>query len=81
LVGKQRRRYWQAAGRSELFAARLTLSQARAKPADLAAMIGFIFGNVEPRPVSIEIGRNSQRRFEPRIITLRKRGQSSSRIR
>ena len=41
--------------------------------ADLAAMIDLVFGDVEPRPVRIQSGRNSQRRLEPRVIARRQR--------
>ena len=36
-------------------------------------MIDLVFGDVKPRPVRIESGRNSQRCLEPRVIARRER--------
>lgn len=49
-------------------------TEARTKPADLASMVDLVFGDVEPRPVRIQRGRNAQRRLEPRVIARRQRG-------
>ena len=34
----------------------------------LAAMVSLLFGDMKPGPVRIQIGRNPQRRLEPRVI-------------
>src|SRR4051812_21366389 len=47
------------------------LWQPRSQPANLAAVIDLVFGDVEPAPVCVQAGRNAQRSLEPVIVALR----------
>jgi hypothetical protein len=52
--------------------------QARAQPPNLAAMIDFVFRDVEPRPVCVDPWRRLHRAGQPSVVASSERFQRDS---